>query len=443
MMKDNYLKLTKKEKKFFLKNLHGYDTAELFNNLELEDQEELFSLLTFKNKAILISYLSPYQASVLLESLPKNQAINIINYLEPDDLTDILKELDEAVLKEWVTDLDETTKEEFQSLKDYEEDEAGSRMSPNLIKLSPEMEIKEAMQLLIKEAPHVETIQTLFVVDKFNSFLGIVPLKKLIKAKSPLKIEKLYEPSLFVFDYDDLDEVSQLIQEEGIYQMPVLSSHHQLLGMITLDDAIDVYEIEAHEDVRKLSALHEPANVGIFKSSLARLPWLLILLVMTLPIAIIMSRFESIIALYTVLIMFQPLLLDVAGNLGTQSLSTSLIVMNLDLDIKYQHHFKNEILSAALTGIIIGIGGFIISSLFVFINPNLDYNGLVFGLIIGISLFLNLISATLFATLLPKFLDALGIDPANASGPLITTIIDIGSIIVYYSLALFLIEVFL
>ncbi|MFA6682635.1 MAG: CBS domain-containing protein, partial [Acholeplasmataceae bacterium] len=178
MMKDNYLKLTKKEKKFFLKNLHGYDTAELFNNLELEDQEELFSLLTFKNKAILISYLSPYQASVLLESLPKNQAINIINYLEPDDLTDILKELDEAVLKEWVTDLDETTKEEFQSLKDYEEDEAGSRMSPNLIKLSPEMEIKEAMQLLIKEAPHVETIQTLFVVDKFNSFLGIVPLKK-------------------------------------------------------------------------------------------------------------------------------------------------------------------------------------------------------------------------------------------------------------------------
>ncbi len=441
-MKENYLGLSKFAKRKYLKTLHGYDVAELYNSLEPLDKKELFETITIEDKATLITYLTLEQAGELLKSLDPNLITKIFKYLEPDDLVDIFNEVDEKISQLWVSYLDEETIEEFHSLKDYEEDEAGSLMSTNIITLTTEMEVKEAMRLLIKEAPNVETIQTLFVVDRYNSFLGIVPLKKLIKAKSPMTIEKLYEPSLFVFDEDDIDEVSMLIQKEGIYQMPVISTKHELLGMITLDDAIDAFETEALEDVRKLSALSEPENAGVFRSALSRLPWLYVLLVMTLPIAVIMSRFEEIIAVYTILIMFQPLILDVSGNLGTQSLSTSLIVMNLDLDIKYRRHFKDEMISSMYIGIIMGISGFVFSYLFALLNPTITYNGLIFSTTIGITLFFSLVVSTLFATLLPKLLELLGFDPANASGPLITTIVDISSIVFYYGLAVLFIEMF-
>ncbi len=443
MVNENYLSLSKLAKRKYLKTLHGYDIAELYNSLDPLDQKELFETISIGEKATLITYLEPEQAGKLLEVLDPVLITKIFKYLEPDDLVDIFNEVEEEISQLWISYLDAEIIEDFHSLKDYEEDEAGSIMSTNIITLTTEMEVKEAMRILIKEAPNVETIQTLFVVDRYNSFLGIVPLKKLIKAKSPVTIEKLYEPSLYVFDEDDVDEVSMLIQEEGIYQMPVISSKHELLGMITLDDAIDAYETEAIEDVKKLSALSEPENAGVFKSALSRLPWLFILLVMTLPIAVIMSGFEDIIAVYTVLIMFQPLILDVSGNLGTQSLSTSLIVINLDLDIKYSRHFKDEMISSIYIGLVMGISGFIFSYLFVLINPALNYSGLVFGAVIGLTLFFSLVVSVIFATLLPKLLEILNFDPANASGPLITTVLDITSIIVYFLLATLFIEVFL
>lgn len=442
-MTENYLELSKLAKRKYLKTLHGYDIAELYNSLVPLEKKELFETISIEDKATLITYLDPEQAGNLLKELEPALITKIFKYLEPDDLVDIINEVDEEVSQLWVSYLDTETVEDFHSLKDYEDDEAGSIMSTNIISLTTDMEVKDAMRLLIKEAPNVETIQTLFVIDKYNSFLGVVPLKKLIKAKSPMTIDKLYETSLFVFDGDDVDEVSMLIQEEGIYQMPVLSNKHELLGMITLDDAIDAYEIEAIEDVRKLSALSEPEKAGVFKSALSRLPWLFLLLIMTLPIAVIMSGFENVIAVYTILIMFQPLILDVSGNLGTQSLSTSLIVMNLDLDIKYRRHFKDEMLSSVYIGIIMGLSGFVFSYLFVLLSPTITYNGLIFSGTIGITLFLSIVISTLFATLIPKLLEMLNFDPANASGPLITTIVDISSIIIYYGLATLLIEVFL
>lgn len=442
-MREEYLGLSKLAKRKYLKSLHGYDIAELYNSLEPLQQKELFETITIEEKATLITYLELEQAGDLIKALDPILITKIFKYLEPDDLVDIFNEVDEDIAQLWVSYLDKETMEDFHSLKDYEENEAGSIMSTNIITLTTEMEVKEAMRILIKEAPNVETIQTLFVIDRYNSFLGVVPLKKLIKAKSPMTIENLYEPSLFVFDEDDVDEVSMLIQEEGIYQMPVISNKQELLGMITLDDAIDVYETEALEDVRKLSALNEPENAGVLRSAFSRLPWLFILLIMTLPIAVIMNRFDDVIAVYTILIMFQPLILDVSGNLGTQSLSTSLIVMNLDLDIKYQKHFKNEIISSIYIGLTMGVLGFIFSYVFSLVNPAITYNGLVFSTVIGITLFSSLVISTLFATLLPKLLERLNFDPANASGPLITTIVDITSILVYLSLATLLIEVFL
>ena len=256
-------------------------------------------------------------------------------------------------------------------------------------------------------------------------------------------IENLYIASTFVFDHDDIDDVTTVIQEEGIYQMPVLNENHELLGMITVDDAIDIYEEEAIADVQKLTGLFGLLDSSLIKSAFSRLPWLLLLLVLSLPIAVVMSGFEHIISKYTILIVFQPLILAVAGNFGTQSFSTSLLVLNLYVDSPYKSHVKEELLSSLYIGLAAGVVGFIITFLFILINPSLNQSPLVFASIIGVTLLLTMVITSLISTMIPKIFKGLGFDPANASGPLITTLIDILTIILYYGLAVLFVEVFI
>lgn len=442
-MLETYRNLNEIEKIEYLKTLHGYDLAVLYDTLDEAEQVQFFDLLSSESKAELLTYIKPSDAGELLEDLEHEEVGEIIALMEPDDITDIALEVDDETADEWIQHLDEETQEEIQSLREYDEDEAGAWMSTNIITIRPEMDVKEAMKTLIKEAPEVETIQTLFVVDKNDIFLGTVPLKRLIKAKSPMSIEALYTASIFVFDEDDIDEVTMTIQEEGIYQMPVVNEAHELLGMITVDDALDIYEEEAIEDVQKLTGLFGLLDSSIVKSAFSRLPWLFFLLVMALPIAVIMSRYEAIISTYTILIVFQPLILDVAGNFGTQSFSTSLVVMNFDLDIPYQRHIREEIVSSIYIGALVGLIGFVITFGTIHFNPNLDQSPLVFASVISLTLLITMVITSLIATLIPKMFQRLGFDPANASGPLITTFVDIFSIILYYGLALLFIEVFI
>lgn len=442
-MKDTYLNLGLEEKIEYLKTLHGYDLANLYNSLSESEQQEMFNQLSNEDRAELLTYIIPSEASEILESLETTEATDIIELMEPDDVVDIVEESDSDKVETWILGLDDEDREDIQALIDYDADEAGSIMTSNIILLKPEQDVKQAMKILVKEAPDVESIQTLFVIDKNGIFLGVVPLKKLIKAKSPMRIEELYEASVSVFDSDDVDDVTNAIQEEGIYQMPVVSEDHRLLGMITLDDALDVYEEEAIEDVQKLAGLSESYGSSLFKSALSRLPWLLLLLVLDLPIASIMNQFEGLLSVYTVIIIFQPLILSMSGNIGTQTLSTSLVLLNIEDDKNYLFHAKEEFKSSIMIGSIMGLVGIVFTMTVISINDSLSQNSLLFGIAVGISMFFSSIFSNLIATFLPKFLEKLGADPANASGPLLTTIIDIFSILIYYGITILLLEVFL
>ncbi|MDD2575224.1 MAG: magnesium transporter [Acholeplasmataceae bacterium] len=441
-MKDTYINLGLEEKIEYLKTLHGYDLANLYNSLSESEQQEMFDLLSNEDKAELLTYIVPSEASEILESLETTEVTDIIELMEPDDVVDIVEESDSDKVETWIEGLDDEDREDIQALIDYDEDEAGSIMTSNIILLKPEQDVKEAMKILVKEAPDVESIQTMFVTDKNGIFLGVVPLKKLIKAKSPMRIEELYETSVSVYDSDDVDDVTNTIQEEGIYQMPVVSEDNRLLGMITLDDALDVYEEEAIEDVQKLSGLSESYGASLVKSALSRLPWLLLLVVFDLPIAAIMSGFEGVLSTYTIIIIFQPLILDMAGNFGTQTLSTSLVFLNIGEEKNYMFHAKEEFKSSILIGLLMGFVSFLFTMVIITLNSTLNHNGLLFGTAVGISMFFSLIICNSIGTLLPKFLHKLGFDPANASGPLLTTIADISSILIYYGITLLLLEVF-
>jgi magnesium transporter len=443
-MLENYKELQLEEKKLLIEDLHAYDLKELYLSLDEVEQDALFDILTDEKKADLLSYLDIDDAVELVSELEVSEQADIFQEMEPDDAIDIINELDDDEKALLIPELEADFKAEYISLSQYSEQETGSIMTTSFLKITPDMEIKSVMKLLIKDAPELEIISKLYVVDKHDTFIGIVPLKKLIKAKSPLFIQDLYEPSQFVFDKDDIEDSVDFIQESGINLCPVLNEQNELVGVITLDDAIDTYEDEMIEDFQKMTLLGDESDEKPFASALKRLPWLVLLLFLALPIARLALTFEHVLQSYTIIVILQPLILSMVGNAGTQTLTFSLIMLS---DDEPNHVIKKnilyELLSAVSSGFILGSISFLVTILFILINPSLDQSPLLFGLIIALSVWCSITTGTFFSSIIPVSIKKVGLDPAAASGPLITTMIDISTIIIYYGLASILIGVFL
>lgn len=435
-MRDNYINLNEDEQKVFLSHLHASDLVILYESLEDKEKEVLFNQLDDEQKADLLSYLNPFDAANVIEDLKIEETKDILYHMEPDDITDILNELDEHKQDEILLQLDDETKEDIEQLIEYEDDQAGSIMTSDYISITADMDVKEAMKKLIKLAPEVESINQLFVIDKHETFLGVLPLKKLIKTKSPMLVENLYESSIFVYDTDDVEEVTDIIQEKGIYEMPVLNEQNELVGMITFDDAIDAYEEEIIEDFQKLNMLSETSQTKPIYSALKRLPWLVLLMVLSLPIARLSLMFESTISAYTIIVILQPLILSMVGNAGTQTLTVSLIMLVEDESKEIiKKNIKEEFKSGMITGSILAVLSFLVANVFIYLNPSLTEDPIVFGIIIALAVFFSLTFATFSSSVIPVLVKKVGLDPASASGPLITTVIDVLTIAIYYGIA--------
>ena len=440
----NYKELTIEEQKSYLESLHAYDLKELYESLSEEDQAQLFELLDDAQKADLLSYLDVDDAADIVENLDTQDTIDIFNEMDPDDAIDIINELEEETSTELIEQFTPELKEDILSLKSYNDDETGSIMNTNFITLTADLDVKEAMKTLVLQAPLVETISKLFVIDKHNTFLGVVPLKKLIKAKSPCDIESLYEPSMFALDTDDKESTATLMQEEGINILPVLDENHMLKGIVTVDDAIDTYEDEMIEDFQKMTTLNEDVSDSTWQSALKRLPWLVVLLVLALPIANLALGFEGVLKEYTIIIILQPLILSMIGNAGTQTLTFSLIMIaDEEPDGVIRKNIFYEVASAALSGLLLSFISFTVTILFIIFNPSLSENPYLFASIVGISVLISLIIGTFFSALIPVLIHKVGLDPASASGPLLTTVIDISTILTYYGIATWMIGVIL
>ena len=443
-MLENYQALSIEAKKALIEDLHAYDLKELYLSLDEAEQDALFDILTDEKKADLLSYLDLDDAVELLSELEVGEQADIFQEMEPDDAIDIINELDDDEKALLIPELEADFKAEYISLSQYSEQETGSIMTTSFLKITPDMEIKSVMKLLIKDAPELEIISKLYVVDKHDTFIGIVPVKKLIKAKSPLYIQDLYEPSQFVFDKDDIEDSVDFIQESGINLCPVLNEQNELVGVITLDDAIDTYEEEMIEDFQKMTLLKEDSDESPFKSALKRLPWLVLLLLLALPIARLALSFENVLQSYTIIVILQPLILSMVGNAGTQTLTFSLIMLSDDEpNPVLKKNIQYELLSGITSGFVLGVLSFLVTLGFILINPSLDQSPLLFGLVIAASVWLSITVGTLFSSIIPLTIKKIGLDPSSASGPLITTMIDISTVIIYYGLAAYMIGVFL
>lgn len=427
--------------KELLSEYHPYDIAESIALLDDESRSKLHKIYTNEELAEIFSYISDEDTSEILEDISPKQIASIVNEMEPDDAVDMLQEMDDEEKFDDVLKLvDEDIRSDINSLSKYDDDTAGAIMTVNYVSVLSGSDIKLAMKNVVSLAPDVESFNTIFVVDEKGKLVGTIDLKKLIVSKSPCLVNDIMSQKFqFVNSTDSLDDVVKQIRDYDIYEMPVLEDGY-LIGMITMDDAMDAFSEGNEDDYAKLSGLTEGeiSQEGAMESVKKRIPWLAVLIVLNIFVSIIMALFTDTINSITILVLFQPLILGVAGNSGTQSLAVAVRKISndeLDTSKEVKNHLLKEMVTGLLQGIIVGVVTFVYTYLFLTISKNNDFPIPMISLVVAISVTVALSLANLFGALIPIIFYKIKIDPAVASGPFITTLNDILTVVIYFGLA--------
>jgi magnesium transporter len=415
-------------------DLHPYDQAEFFSELDDEDRAKVYNFLSPEEMADLFENLEADEEDFkdVLAQMNPNYAADMLSNMYADDAVDVLNELDKDQVASYLTIMDEEAAQEIKDLLHYEEYTAGSIMTTEFIAISANQTVRSAMYILKKEAPRAETIYYIFVVDEEKRLAGVISLRDLIVADDETMIgEVMNERVVSVSVGEDQEEVARMMRDYNFLALPVVDFQNHLLGIITVDDIIDVMEEEASDDYSKLAGIADLDTVdrNPFTAAKKRLPWLIILLFLGMFTASLIGRFEDTLDKVAILAVFIPLIAGMAGNTGTQALAVAvrgIATGDLEKESKW-----SIILREAGTGLITGaVCGILVAFVVYF------WKGEFFlGILVGISIFITLIIATLAGSLVPLLMHRLKIDPAVASGPFITTINDIISILIYFGIA--------
>ncbi|MFA6611912.1 MAG: magnesium transporter [Bacilli bacterium] len=447
---EQILDLVKHESSVFklsqsLKQYHPYDIAKAFLDLTIEERKKIYHALSHEDLADVFEYLDEVDAAVFLKEMDVEHGSSVLGEMETDDAVDIINELEEDAAS-YLENLAFEDKKTLNYLRTYEEDTAGSIMTTNFLEVNADWDVKEAMKYLIAEADEAEIVDPLFV-SRNNQLVGVLDLKKLIIARTPKKIaEIMSEDFSFVTTNDSIVEASNKISNYDTYALPVLENQ-KLVGIITMDDALDVIQDESDEDLEKMASIGEAkeGKATLFKTLATRIPWLVILLVLSSFVANVIGIYEHVIKQVTVLVLFQTLILDMAGNLGTQSLAVTIRSLGrneLDSRTKMRRYFFKEFKISLINSFLLGILAFIVSYVFLLINDNGTIDHAMISLIVCLSIFISLILSGLFGTTIPILFSKLKIDPAVASGPFITTLNDLISVMIYFNLAMLLLGLY-
>ena len=418
----------------------------------LEQTDESIRKIFFKEvDADIMSEILAYMedVNIYLKELDIKQAADIISEMDSDDAVDILEEIDDETEDKIIDLMDSQSSEDVLLIQSYNDDEIGSKMTTNYIEIKKNMTIKQARHSLVQQAKDNDNVSTIYVSDLDNKFYGAIDLKDLIIARENTPLESIITNSYpTVKDHQIISEVYQDLQDYSEDSFPVLNENDEIIGIITANDLIEVVDEEMAEDYAKLAGLSSEEDVDetVFSSVKKRLPWLILLLVLGLVVSSVVGIFEKVIDLVAVSVCFQSLILDMAGNVGTQSLAVTIRVLNNeDLTVKDKLKLvKKEVKVGFFNGLLMAGFACVFITLYIFIIKNYPINfSIILALCIGLSLIVTMIISSLVGTLIPLTLNSMNIDPAVASGPLITTVNDLVSAICYYSIVyLFVIVIF-
>ncbi|MFD1360148.1 magnesium transporter [Lentibacillus salinarum] len=411
---------------------HPYDQALFFIQQPKAIRLQIYTYLSPEETANFIEHIEADDIKPLFTEMDPRFAAMVIAEMATDDAVDILNELEKDVVVSLLTIMDNKNADEIKELLHYEEKTAGSIMTTEFVAVYQSKTVQETMQYLKAEAPEAETIYYLYVVDEDKHLVGVVSLRDLIVADQDVQVSDLMsEKVLSVSVAKDQEDVAQMIRDYDFLALPVVDFQNHLLGIITVDDILDVMDEEASDDYSKLAGVADvdrPKDSALI-SAKKRLPWLIILLFLGMLTASLIGQFEDALEQVAVLAIFIPLLAGMAGNTGTQALAVAVRGLSTG-DYGQQGKMKLMVREAA-TGLINGVVcGALLTTIVFFWQDDI-----YLGLLVGFSIMVTLVVATLAGALVPMIMHKLKIDPAVASGPFITTINDIISILIYFGLA--------
>ncbi|WP_208590192.1 magnesium transporter [Gracilibacillus suaedae] len=412
--------------------LHPYDQAKIFEEQDEDIRFLIYSYLSPKEMADVIEQVDEDLVEAFITEMIPAFAAKVLEHMYTDDAVDILNELDKNKVASFLTIMDKKSSEEIKELLHYEEKTAGSIMTTEFVVIHTKMTVKEAMRHLRKEAPSAETIYYIYVVDSFKKLVGVISLRDLIIAEGEWLIQDVMsERVVSVPVGEDQEDIAQMMRDYDFLALPVVDFQDHLLGIITVDDIMDVMDEEASDDYSKLAGISDVESSGdtAISSAKKRLPWLIALLFLGMLTASIITRFEAALEEVAILAAFIPLIAGMAGNTGTQALAVAVRSISTG-ELEKKGKVK-VIWRETKTGLITGFCCGIIIILLI----SLVYNQFFLGIIVGISLMATLLIATISGAFVPMIMDRFNIDPAVASGPFITTLNDLISIFIYFGLA--------
>ena len=430
-----------------ISDYHESDIADAMEQMTPEERKKLYPLLGEEYIAEILSYTE--DAAEYLQEINLENAARVISEMDSDDAVDVLENLDADTKTRIVDLLDDDAEKDVKLILSYEDDEIGSKMTTNFIVIGKNLNIRQATHELIRQAGENDNISTIYVVDENEQYYGAIDLKDLIVARDYQDLDNLISTSYpYVGAHEKISECIERLKDYAEDSIPVLSEEGKILGVITAYDIVEAVDEEMGEDYAKLAGLtaEEDLEETTFHSMKKRLPWLVLLLFLGMGVSSVVGIFEPIVDRIALLICFQSMILDMAGNVGTQSLAVTIRVL-MDEDIsamqKLGFIFK-EMRIGFLNGLLLGSASFVVIGIFVHImkQKSLFFSFALSGCV-GISLLTAMVISSLVGVLVPMLFHKLKVDPAVASGPLITTVNDLVAVVTYYGLAeILLVDVF-
>jgi magnesium transporter len=413
-------------------DIHPYDQAGFFMEVDATDRMLIYSYLSPLEVAAMMEHIELEDTEPFFSEMDPQFASMIFAEMATDDAVDILNEMEKDKVVSFLTIMDAEDAEDIKDLLHYEEKTAGSIMTTEFISVFKTQTVRETMLQLKEEGPEAETIYYLYVVDSDKKLVGVLSLRDLIISSDEITIESIMNENVFhVSVAEDQEEVAKVMRDYDFLAVPVVDFQQHLLGIITVDDILDVIDEEASEDYSKLAGISEgdKPDTNPLVAARKRLPWLIILLFLGLLTASLIGQFEETLSKVTILSIFIPLIAGMAGNTGTQALAVA--VRGLATGEYGEEGKLKLIFREAGTGLITGTVCGIIITVVIF----LWQHNLYLGILVGLSIMATLVVATIAGSLIPIIMHRMKIDPAVASGPFITTINDIISVLIYFGLA--------
>lgn len=421
-----------------ISELHFADIAELMDELPLDQARFLYFQLEEELQADVLMELEEEVRDRLVASLSSKEIAEQLENLDSDDAADILMELPDEKIQEVISQMeDDDAADDIVDLLNYDEDTAGGLMQKEFIQARLDWPVNRALVELRRQAEDVEQVYTIYVIDDLNKLVGVLSLKRLLFASPKTQIRDLYESKniISVKTSDTSEKVARIMEKYDLVSVPVVDLQNKLVGRITIDDAIDIIKEEADKDFQLAAGLSEKveSNSSIWRTSRARIPWLLIGMLGGILSAQVISKFEGNITALPALAFFIPLITAMGGNVGVQS--SAIVVQSLAKGNDPFDSILRKVGKEALLGLVNGVlcAGLIFGIAYVF-------NNLALAMVVSISLFTVILFAAVFGTMIPLVLNRYKIDPALASGPFITTMNDVLGLFIYFTVGLLLLQ---